>query len=128
MTPPTVLEALRSQLEAAFTAAGVALGLATVNGVPVAALNIGDWPEGTTVTGLEVLVSRTPQQREVDAFAFLGFVPSYTIRLINWSGAEDLEAATNAIAEVFWPLAEEPRLIPESPQNPEQVTLAVTPD
>lgn len=125
----THAELLRERLERAFQTADVPLGTATFqNGSITPALNVGDWPDGTTVTGLEVIVARTPTLQSIDAFAFLGLVPSYTLRLINWSGTEDLEAATNAIAEEFWPLAEEPRLLPETPRTPEQLTLAVHPE
>lgn len=125
MRSPEIAERIR----AALAEAGVPLGVARfATGQEVPALSVGDWPEGTTVTGLEVIVSVNPKQEVVPAFAFLGFQTSYPVRLINQSGAEDLEAACNAIAEVFWPLADEPRLLPESRDYPEQVTLAVTAD
>lgn len=119
---------LRERIEAALRDGDVKLGTATLpNKARTPALTVGDWPEGTTVTGLEVIVSRNPRQQSIEAFAFVGFIPSFEVRLINWSGREDLEAASNAIAAAFWPLAEDPALIPASPLNPEQVTLAVHP-
>ncbi|MFB9990455.1 hypothetical protein ACFFLM_00415 [Deinococcus oregonensis] len=62
------------------------------------------------------------------AFAFLGFQTSFPLRLVNQSGTEDLEAAVNAIAAALWPLADDPALLPESRDDPEQVTLAVAAD
>lgn len=117
------------RIKAALAEEGVPLGVATFReGHTRAALNIGDWPEGTTVTGLEIIVAPNPRQQVVPAFAFLGYQQSYPVRLINQSGSEDLEAATNAIAAAFWPLADDPRLLEESRDYPEQVTLAVTAD
>lgn len=57
----------------------------------------------------------------------MGFIPAHTVRLINWSGTEDLEAATNAIAAEFWPLDQDPRVIEQTDRNPEQVVFAITP-
>lgn len=120
---------IADRIRAALAEAGVPLGVATFReGHTRDALNVGDWPEGTTVTGLEVIVAANPKQQTVPAFSFLGFQNSFPVRLINQSGEEDLEAATNAIAEIFWPLAEDPRLLEESRDYPEQVTLAVTAD
>jgi hypothetical protein len=116
-------------VRAALAEAEVPLGVATFStGQTTDGLTVGDWPEGTTVTGLEVIISANPRQRVVPAFAFLGFDTSYPIRLVNQSGTEDLEAAVNAIASAFWPLADDPTLLLESRDYPEQVTLAVTAD
>lgn len=121
-------KAVREAIKAALDADGVPLGTATLsNGSTVPALTVGDWQGTVTVQGLEVIVAMNPQQQALEAFAFPGFIPSYTVRLINWSGREDLEAAVNAIAERFWPLAQDPALIPESAANPEQLTIAVHP-
>jgi hypothetical protein len=120
---------VRDAIEAALADADVPLGIATFpDGHTTPALNVGDWQDGTTVTGLEVVIAPNPAQKSVPAFEFLGFQRSYPVRLINWGGSEDLEAAVNAIAAVFWPLAEDPRLLPASPDYPEQVTLSVTPE
>ncbi|UQN10368.1 hypothetical protein [Deinococcus sp. QL22] len=120
---------IAERVRVAFVEAGVVLGVATFPGGQTAdGLTVGDWPEGTTVTGLEVIISANPRQRVVPAFAFLGFQTSFPIRLVNQSGQEDLEAAVNAIAEAFWPLADDPALLEESRDYPEQVTLAVTAD
>lgn len=121
------LAQLRTRVEHALEQEGVKLGTATIGGQAVPALNIGDWPEGTTVQGLEIIISRNPTQEPIPGFEFVGFITSYPIRAVNWSGAEDLEAVANAIASEFWPLAQDPARIPESPSYPEQITLAVTP-
>ncbi len=121
-------KAIRQVIRDALQADGIPLGEARLpNGSLVSALTVGDWEDGTTVTGLEVLIATNPQQQALETFAFPGFIPSYAVRLINWSGREDLEAAVNAIAERFWPLAQDPALIPESAANPEQLTIAVHP-
>lgn len=121
-------KAIRQVIRDALQADGIPLGEASLsNGSTTPALTVGDWEGTVTVTGLEVIVARNPQQEALEAFAFPGFIPSYTVRLINWSGREDLEAAVNAIAERFWPLAQDPALIPESAANPEQLTIAVHP-
>ncbi|WP_295818018.1 hypothetical protein [uncultured Deinococcus sp.] len=119
---------LRDRIEAALGDAGVPLGTALVNDTPTPAIVVGDWPEGTTVTGLEVVIRATPNQETIAGFEFIGFVRSYRVRLINWSGTENLEDACNALAGAFWPLAEDPAVIPQSPDYPEQVTLALNPD
>lgn len=89
------------------------------------AIYIGEPPEGTTATGLEVLITLNPRQKAPDAFQFLGYIESWPIRLVNRDHV-DLEAATNAIAKAFWPFDEDPVLLPESPQTYEQVTFSVT--
>lgn len=89
------------------------------------AITVGDWPEGTTVTGLEVLIGSTPRQRAIDAFEFLGYVEVWTVRLVNWQNAVNLEDAANAVAAEFWPLDADPQVIPENSLVPEQVVLSV---
>jgi len=117
---------VRTRVEAALLAAGVPLGTYTLpGGQPTPAISVGDPPQGTTATGLEVLISRNPQQRAPDAFQFVGYIEAYPIRLVNRDHV-DLEAATNAIAQEFWPFDEDPVLLPESPQTYEQVTFSVT--
>lgn len=120
---------IAARIREAFAREGVTLGTARFKeGHTRDALTIGDWPSGTTVTGLEVIVSHSPRQRAPATFGFLGFETAYPVRLVNQSGSEDLEAAVNAIASAFWPLADDPALLPESRDYPEQVTLAVTAD
>lgn len=122
------LKQLRERLLAALAADDIPLGTATLPGGATApALVIGTWEDGTTVQGLEVIVARTPNQQSLDAFEFVGFLSAHTVRLINWSGTEDLEAATNAIAAEFWPLDQDPRVIEQTDRNPEQVVFAITP-
>lgn len=119
---------LRARVIAALNAENIPLGTAVVGGIDTPALVIGDWPEGTTVRGLEVVISATPTQETIPAFEFVGFLRAYPVRLINWSGQENLEDASNALAAAFWPLAEDPALIRESADYPEQVTLSLTVD
>lgn len=118
---------LRERITAALDEAQLPLGTATLaNGETTPAINCGDWPDGTTVTGLEVLIGATPRQRALDAFVFLGFVNVHSVRLIAWEGAPDLEDVANTLAEAFWPLDQDPQVLPENDLMPEQVLLAIT--
>lgn len=120
---------VRRQIEQALAAAGVKLGTARYkDGKTVPALVVGDWPEGTTVTGLGVILSVNPQQQEVPGFSYMGFIRSWPVRAVNHSGRENLEAVANALAEEFWPLWEGPELLPATADYPEQMTLSVIAD
>jgi len=119
-------EIVKARLVASLAAAGVQLGEYTLpGGSKTPAIFIGEPPKGTTAHGLEVLTSLNPQQKAPDAFQFVGYIEAYPIRLVN-RDLVDLEAATNAIAQSFWPFDEDPVLFPESPQTYEQVTFSVT--
>ncbi|MGY2892479.1 hypothetical protein [Deinococcus sp. UYEF24] len=95
------------------------------SGDETAAINVGDWPEGTTVHGLEVLIASTPRPVQLDSSAYLGSIPNWPVRLVNWSGTANLEDVVNAVAEAFYPFGEDPRVLEASPDYPEQVTFTV---
>jgi len=78
------------------------------------------------VKGLEVIIARNPQRKVTDTFQFTGYIEAWPVRLVNHDHA-DLEAALNALAQVFWPFDEGPALLLESPDTYEQVTLSITP-
>ena len=119
---------IRDQVALALAAGGVTVGTYTFQGGQTApAISVKDVPQGTSVTGLEVLIARNPDRKMLRGFEFLGFIEEWPVRLINW-GNVDLEDACNAIAEVFHPLAEDPSLLPASPDYPEQCTLKLTAD
>ncbi|MGY2892752.1 hypothetical protein [Deinococcus sp. UYEF24] len=127
MTLPTTPE-LRAQVEEALASEGVEVGTYTyLGGGTSPAICVGDPPEGTSVTGLEVLIARNPDRSTLPGFEFIGFIEEWPIRFINWGNA-DLEAAANALAVAFHPLAQDPQILPASPDYPEQLTLKITAD
>ena len=127
MTLPTTPE-FRAQIEEALAAGGVELGTYTYPGNATApAICVGDPPEGTSVTGLEVLIARNPDRITLPGFEFVGFIEEWPVRFINWGNA-DLEEAVNALAVAFHPLAQDPQILPASPDYPEQLTLKITAD
>jgi len=118
---------LQQRMRDAFQAAGVQLGTyALPGGQDTPAISVGDPPRGTTVKGLEVIIARNPQRKVTDTFQFTGYIEAWPVRLVNHDHA-DLEAALNALAQVFWPFDEGPALLLESPDTYEQVTLSITP-
>lgn len=119
-------ETVKDRLLAALAEGEVELGEYRLpKGSVAPAIYVGEPPEGTTATGLEVLIARNPRQVAPEAFQFLGYIEVWPVRLIN-RGHQDLEAATNAIAQAFWPFEENPVLLPEGPETFEQVTFSVT--
>jgi hypothetical protein len=126
-TLPTTSE-LRAQVEEALASSGVDVGTYTYPGGATApAIYVGDPPEGTSVTGLEVLIARNPDRSTLPGFEFIGFIEEWPVRFINWGNA-DLEEAANALAVAFYPLAQDPQILPASPDYPEQLTLKITAD
>ena len=127
MTLPTTPE-FRAQIEEALAFGGVELGTYTYPGGATApAICVGDPPAGTSAEGLEVLIARNPDRTTLPGFEFVGFIEEWPVRFINWGNA-DLEAAANALASAFHPLAQDPQILPASPDYPEQLTLKITAD
>ena len=124
---PTTAVQMRQRIEQALADAEVELGIYRFEGGAKApAFYMGDPPEGTTVEGLEVLMSPNPKRTSVDAFEYLGAPLSYPVRLINHADQPDvLEHATNALAEAFWPFDDEPALLPATINYPEQATFSL---
>lgn len=117
---------IRTQIAQALAAGEIQVGTARFQtGDETPAINVGDWPEGTTVQGLEVLIADTPKMVQLNASAYLGSIANWPVRIVNWNGAADLEAVVNAIAETFFPFGEDPRVLEASPDYPEQVTFTV---
>ncbi|GAA5513645.1 hypothetical protein Dcar01_02389 [Deinococcus carri] len=118
--------AIRRGVEAALAEAGVQVGTYRFpDGQEAPAIRVGDPPEGTTVTGLEVLISPNPKRQNIEAFIPLG-IQSYSVRLLNRAALPDvLEEATNAIAQRFWPFDDEPRRLDASSAMPEQVGFSL---
>jgi hypothetical protein len=128
MTENLPANILRAQVEAAFEASQVQIGVYTFPGGQTSpAICVGDPPEGTSVTGLEVLIARNPDRTTLPGFEFIGFIEEWPVRFINWGNA-DLEDAANALALAFHPLAQDPQILPASPDYPEQLTLKITAD
>ncbi|GAA4015554.1 hypothetical protein GCM10022631_29580 [Deinococcus rubellus] len=127
MNLPTAAD-IRDQIELALAAGGVSVGTYThPGGQTSAAISVGDPEAGTEASGLEVLIARNPDRKILSGFEFLGFVEEWPVKFINWDNA-DLEDAANAIAAVFHPLADDPKILPASPDDPEQLFLKLTAD
>lgn len=118
--------AIRQAVEAALAAGGIEVGTYRLpDGEETPAVYLGNPPEGTTASGLEVLIALNPQRQTIDAFIPLG-IRDYPVRLVNWDGLPDvLEDATNAILRRFRMFGDEPALVPA---DPEQVTFSLTYD
>lgn len=122
MTTPALL--MRQRIEAALTGL---LGTYTLpGGEVVPALSLGDPPEGTTVQGLECLIATNPKPITPDMFGIPDLPRAYPVRLVNHDGGPDaLQDATNALAQVFWPFWDEPRLQEATADMPEQSTMSL---
>ena len=121
-------EVVKRLVNEALAAAQVELGTAAYQGNEVAAINIGDWPEGTIVDGLEVIIPTAPKLDKPAGFAFLGFQRTWRVRFINHAAIPDiLEAAANAVATLF-PDCDDPQILEESPETPEQMVIGVNVD
>lgn len=120
---------IRDAVESALRAEGVTIGKYIIQGQPpVDAINIGATAEGTVVSGLEVLISSSPEMEELGGFAFPGAPSFHRVRLINWDDEPDiLEQASNAIARHLWPFHEFPALVEATTDNPEQVNFSLYP-
>lgn len=125
MTLPTAAD-IRDQVELALATGGVSVGTYTHPGGQTSpAISVGDPEAGTEVSGLEVLIARNAERKTLSGFEFLGFIEEWPVKLINWDNA-DLEDAANAVAAAFHPLADDPKLLPASPDYPEQLFLRIT--
>lgn len=130
-----ILAEFRAQVEAAL--ADVVLGVYTLpNGESTPAVYVGDPPEGTTVSGLEVMIYPTPKPRIVNTFGGNLNIKSWQVRVINHpyppgvpvpEGGNDLDAAIDAITDAF-PGMPTPQLIEEAGDIAEQVLLTVPDD
>lgn len=111
-------------------AEGIELGRATLKGgAEVDAIRVGDWPEGTVIKGLEVLVPLNPRVRPPAGFQFLGFERTWLLRLINNASDPDiLELAAQALAARFWPFSVDPQLLEASPETCEQMVIGLNVD
>lgn len=126
---------VKARILAALEAARVEIGTAqrykggAPVGDPVPAITVRDWPEGITVKGLEVIIAPNPKLKTVPGFEFLGWWRTWPVKFINRAGQSDiLERAANAVASALWPLDDEPVIIPESRDFPEQIILGVNVD
>ncbi|WP_339096191.1 hypothetical protein WDJ50_02560 [Deinococcus sp. VB142] len=120
----TTAVALRERVEAVLLPF---LGTYTLpSGDSVPALWLGDPPEGTTVSGLECLISPNPRRDTVEAFQYLGAPLAYPIRLVNNAAEADaLDIAVNVLAAHFWPFWDDPVLLQATADIPEQTTLSL---
>lgn len=111
--------AIRRRVERALAEGGIEVGTYRLpDGTETPAVYVGNPPEGTTATGLEVQISPNPKKLGIEAFKYPGMPSAYPVRLLNWAGLPDvLEEATNAIAGYFWPFDETPRLVPVDPEQ-----------
>lgn len=125
-----VLKQVKAALEEQGPLLGFELGTATLKGgAEVPAIYLADWPEGTVVKGLEVIVPRSPRIKPPPGFKFLGFERTWLVRFINNDSDPDiLEKAAQALAERFWPFAVDPALLEESPETCEQMVIGLNLD
>lgn len=125
--PMAPAKEVKRQVSEALKAGGVELGTATLpGGAKVPAIYVGDWPTGTVVSGLECLVPLSPRLSAPAGFSFLGFQRLWLLRLINNASHPDmLERAAHALAERFWPLGNDPQVMPASPDTCEQMVIGI---
>lgn len=126
---------LRQQVETALT--DVALGEYTLpNGATTPAITVGDPPDGTTVSGLEVVIYPAPKPNIVNTFGGNINIKSWLVRIVNHpyppdelqpAGAGDLDAAMDAITDAF-PGMPTPQLIEEAGDIAEQVLFTIPDD
>lgn len=122
-----VLE-LRRRVENALVDAGVKVGTYTLpGGLTTPALYVGDPPQGTTATGLEVMILPNPRPRIVSTFGGGINVKSWEIRVVEHTDDADLDGALDALAEAFGPIPT-PQLIPEAGDIAEQAIVTIPDD
>jgi hypothetical protein len=120
------LQELRDTLEGTLTRWGVPLGTYTLpGGAQAPALWVGDVPEGTTVTGLEVLIPATPEQDVIQVMAGVITIDRYPVRLVSHDG-QPLKTALNAVYHAFRTVTDV-NALPATSDYPEQVVVTITP-
>lgn len=118
---------LRQRVEQALKAAGVELGTYhTPEQGDLPALHVGDPPEGTTVDGLEVVISPRPHSTVVSTFGGSIQVKRWRVRLVKHDETADIEAATDALVDAF--AAPTPQFIDEVGDIAEQVIVTIPDD
>jgi hypothetical protein len=80
---------------------------------------------GTTVTGLEVVVIRDPDLTPIPQYAESGALRSWTVFLVDWSDAVDLEPIGAYIVEAYAGTAVSTLAVPKGtgPQNQMRITI-----
>lgn len=120
------LTEFRDALEGAFAQAGVPLGTYTLpSGAQVPALWVGDVPEGTTVTGLEVLIPATPDQEVIQVMAAAITIDRYPVRLVSHDG-QPLKPALSAVYGAFRTVTDM-NALSATADYPDQVVVTITP-
>lgn len=120
------LQELRDTLEGALARWGVPLGTYTLpGGAQAPALWVGDVPDGTTVTGLEVLIPATPEQDVIQIMAGVLTIDRYPVRLVSHDG-QPLKAALSAVYGTFRTVTDV-NALPATSDYPEQVVVTITP-
>lgn len=124
---------VRTGVRNALLAGGVKIGTARLpNGTMVEALVMGDFPEGTTASGLEIQISEEPELTPMGGFEHLGFQRVWTVRVIDWKSGDhetdQLEQAANALVAVYHPFESGPDILPASPDYPEQMVIGIIAD
>jgi hypothetical protein len=82
-------------------------------------------PAGTTVTGLEVVIIRDPNLTPIPQYAEPGALRTWTVFLVDWSDAVDLEPIAAYIIEAYAGTAVSPVAVPKGtgPQNQMRITI-----
>lgn len=80
---------------------------------------------GTTVTGLEVVIIRDPDLTPIPQYADSGALRSWTVFLVDWSDAVDLEPIGAYIVEAYAGTAVSTLAVPKGtgPQNQMRITI-----
>jgi hypothetical protein len=118
---------LRTELASLLSAS---LGTYTLpNGATTPAISVRSsgeaLPTGTTVTGLEVVLIRDPDLTPIPQYADSGALRSWTVFLIDWSDATDLEPIGAYIVEAYAGTQVTTVAVPKGtgPQNQMRVTI-----
>lgn len=80
---------------------------------------------GTTVTGLEVVIIRDPDLTPIPQYADAGALRAWTVFLVDWSDAVDLEPIGAYIVEAYAGTAVSTLAVPKGtgPQNQMRITI-----
>jgi hypothetical protein len=118
---------LRTELASLLSAS---LGTYTLpNGATTPAISVRSsgeaLPTGTTVTGLEVVLIRDPDLTPIPQYSDSGALRSWTVFLIDWSDATDLEPIGAYIVEAYAGTQVTTVAVPKGtgPQNQMRVTI-----
>lgn len=118
---------LRNQLQSVLTSY---LGTYTLaNGATTPAASVREpgetLPAGTKVSGLEMILIRTPDLDPVPEYLAPGAQRLWTVYLVGWSASDNLEPAAAAVVAAYPNTSVQPVIVPEGLGPQSQLRLVI---